>query len=133
MMGKDRDLSGVKAGDMVAITSYGGWHGACIAKGEVARVTATQVVTTDGRKWRRKDGDKIGGDGWNSTDLRVWSATVEAEYREQCAEVARRKLANKIEDTRWRDLPLDVLEAVAAALKNLEVSPTPPAQTGVVK
>lgn len=75
-------LEGLKAGDSVAVRrKYNSGHEVVA----VDRLTPTQIVLADGRKYRRKDGRSIGTDSWGSNCLR--------EVTDGIAAAARRRLA----------------------------------------
>lgn len=53
-------LNTLKAGDSVVYCS--GTYGKGV--GKVARVTPTQIILEGGGRYRRRDGDTVGGGGW---------------------------------------------------------------------
>jgi hypothetical protein len=61
------DLSNLKIGDRVVVR--GGIGGERFTITTIARMTATQFVTTSGDKYRRSDGAIIGGDKWSTYRL----------------------------------------------------------------
>ena len=55
-----KSLKDVKAGDKVVYTTGRGAYSFEMIK-EVSRITKTQIVTTDGKRFRKSDGTAIGG------------------------------------------------------------------------
>lgn len=103
----------LKVGDAITYIAYGGFSQyPTICTITVNRVTPTQYIMSNGDRYRIKDGHKIGG-RWG--DSLPQQATDE-ELAEARAEIRRSKLVHKMSAARWRDLPLDKLEAIAAIL-----------------
>jgi hypothetical protein len=100
-------LAGLRPGDEVAVLYPG--IGAVPQKRHVERRTQSGRVVVDGSQYD-------GGTGFERGGRRLIRQWVNEDDNDQ----KRRALAGKLLDVRWRDLPLETLERVAAAL---EVSP----------
>lgn len=77
-------------------------------------LTAKQVVTKKGYRFRRADGNQVGDHGYYFSVLER-RATVDDVVSIQ-AETRRVSLASKLANVKWRTLPLETLEAIAALL-----------------
>ena len=66
-----KSLKDVKAGDKLVYIGGRGAYSYELIK-EVSRVTKTQIVTTDGKRFRKTDGTAIGGNsGFSVNKIRV--------------------------------------------------------------
>jgi hypothetical protein len=74
----------------------------------VARVTARQVVTSDGERWTRD------GQPWRVDDRRGDRPRPATDN--DAREYLRRDLAARLARVRWNALPLDALRQAAAAV-----------------
>ena len=104
-------LEDLKVGDAVALPRYAGWSGRIdLTKGEVERVTKTQIVALGGRRFKKRDGIEVGRKqyGYNSAPrLRpVTPELLEEERQDRLEEAAERKCrewAKKLERARGED------------------------------
>jgi len=118
-------LAGLKAGDEVCIPSRSGWARTPTTYRPITieRVTATQIIAAGDRRFRRDNGHERGRDYCASDILHPYGA-AEKTANEMAA---RRQSALGIIEAagRWDDQPLEVLERVAAVLKEAkgEVKP----------
>jgi len=107
-----------KQGDrMVAYDSRGNLTGTV----KIDRVTKTQIITTSGTKYRRKNGDLVGAHStWGCPHVREMSPELEATVN---AEMRRRKLSDRLyrlgaQSNRMTDAQVDVyIAALNAAEK----------------
>lgn len=97
-------LAGLKVGDPVVATSSGAWakHGHLV---KVARFTPTQIVTTGGSRYRRKDGHGVGGSDYSFSW--IVKPTVERE-----SAIKAEQTLKQVEAIRWKDVPMVTLETV---------------------
>lgn len=100
-------LKELKAGDKVIVSNR---YGSTVM--DVEKVTATQIVVKDGRRWR-KDGRLVGRGTWDTDSLK--EATPEAVAVVE-SYLRREKLIGIMETRDWRKIPLDKLERIAAIL-----------------
>lgn len=111
----------LKVGDMVIVDAsrYGGEH---LTAARIFRVTDTQIVLRQLRegcdpldaRYYRKDGRRIGTDAYSREKLCISTP-------ELLARIEKAKLVNRLTALKWKDLHLDTLRAVNAAIK----TPTP--------
>lgn len=103
MTSKTEWLVGLKEGDPVVVqTSHPDSKGWLT---EVARFTATQLVTQDGARFRRSNG--------NGIDRRDWYGSwIEEPTAEARAAIRHHFLVNAMKRIVWKELPLATLEAV---------------------
>jgi hypothetical protein len=84
------DMTQMKPGDRMAVYSK---RGGLSGTATVDRVTKTQIITTTGAKFRRKDGYLVGGDmTWGCESVKELTPELEAQVK---AEMQRRKLTDR--------------------------------------
>lgn len=71
-------------------------------------------VEIGGYKFRVDTGAHVGGDVWHGVDLHQWTPGLQKEIEDAVRHV---KLESLLFSTKWRKLPLETLEAVAALLE----------------
>lgn len=103
-------LASLKPGDKVTYVLHGRYSSS-VQTITVERLTATQIVTKNGRHYRIKDGMLIGG----RYEYMPVPASEE-EIQKVRDEEARSLLAMKVSRTDWDKLPMATLEAVIALL-----------------
>lgn len=109
---EDTWLQNLKAGDPVIVRHSGIGRTADIEA--VERTTATQIIVR-GRKYSRDRGSEMGRSSkWSWSRLAEATSEAVSEIRDTKRHGA---LAHKLNEMRWRDLPLEVLEAVDAVLE----------------
>lgn len=102
-------LDGLKDGDRVSL--WDGWHHR-LAK--VDRVTATQIHI-GAIRYRRKDGQRIGGGTWCRDSIAEPTPDVVATIREK----ADRRAIGEVE---WRFLPIEKVRAVLEIVRDVPKS-----------
>lgn len=104
MIGDSQDWCDVlKAGDRVAVKSTGAMRGKEISV--VDRVTATQIILKNGRRYAKRDGYRVGTRGhWSRSYICPCTQEIEAE-------VFDRETRAKIMRVDWNTVPLtNILE-----------------------
>lgn len=104
------DLSQVKPGDYVMYSF--GFSNDEYAKLKVAKVTKLHIITENGSKYRFS-GSLVGSEGFHRQYIQPFD---QALYDDGLAVKIHRKKANALTDTRWRDLPQDVVAKAYALL-----------------
>jgi hypothetical protein len=100
-------LKNIQVGDLVMATNRNGHE---IVK--VQRITKTQIVVTDGRKFNNQNGDLVGGGPWGICSLIESTPEMrQAVY----ASHKRIRLSKRIKDSVDK-LPLDILEQMVGLL-----------------
>ena len=84
----------------------------------IERLTATQAIDTDGHRWRRSDGRRVGGSGY----IRAWTDkdTAEVEEYERTSEYCRLLDALGSTGCYWHKLPKGA--RLAASLPHLRAA-----------
>lgn len=111
-------LDALKAGDKITSISNTGWGGQNILTLTVERRTPTQIVMTNGSRFRASDGYKLGGEHRERLPVPAAGKEITAAV----AENKRRHLVHVMNEHAWLKEPLETLEAVA---KLIEKPPTP--------
>lgn len=101
-------LETIKAGDEVIVVNN--YHQSVV---RVDRTTPTQLVIGS-IKYNRRTGRRVGADIWNTDSLSEATPEVVTKVREQ---MKRRKIINRLETIRWKDVQTDILERVAELIK----------------
>lgn len=103
-------LAKLKVGDKVLRVCGGGWGGPNFYAETVQKVGKLHV-TVGGRKYRI-DGGRQAGDPYASRIEQFDKEPLRLQEldRERC------RLANRMDDIRWRDIDLETLKAIAALL-----------------
>lgn len=108
-------LGNLKVNDPVVVLAGGVSSGCYVSR--VERLTKTLIVTQDGRKFRRKDGN-ASGDGYH----RGWVEEPTPENLQQVEESVREnkqaRMASRLRYYPWHKTSLEVLEAVEKSLPN---------------
>jgi hypothetical protein len=111
----NNDLTNVKPGDTLLISSSNGWQ-----LDKVDRVTATQVVINHERyetRYRKDGGRRMGDSGtWSYANAYLYDAAGKARWRELQQEHTRKVLENRLQDTKWHAVDAATLAAVAKLL-----------------
>ena len=96
----------LKAGDKVIVcgTNRNYLH-------KVERMTATQIIVSDGSRYRRTTGNRIGGNTWHFAYL---IEHTEAEEQKIMQIEHRAKLLGQVCDINWRKCSIDQLERIVA-------------------
>ena len=98
-------LKDLKEGDRVVVS--GGYH---YHLEKIERLTKTQFVLTNGTRYRRKDGWRVGDHGGYSR-----AHLVEAT-EDRVNEIRQTNLAYKLGNVKWKEVPLDTMLAVLELL-----------------
>lgn len=86
-------LQDLLVGDRVIVNGGGGW-GAANKLTRVARLTKTQIIVTDGSRFKRRNGRAVGDAGRGYHAMLLEEATEERVRRiKECAQVLRDKMA----------------------------------------
>lgn len=104
-------LENIQAGDTayMSIGHYGTLH-----KLTVTKVTATQIVCSDGERYKRTNGYRIGDHSrWSTPTLSPATPEIEAEYQRQ-QNLSRLKAIN------WNEQSDETLAAIVALLPQKE-------------
>lgn len=104
MFTSDEWLSSLKAEDRVIVYDNRGNYVA-----NVARVTNTQIVLVNGRKYRRNTGHQIGAGAWDGSSLGPVT-------EELLNEIRKKNLVYYLNHTSWERLSLDVLRQIKALI-----------------
>jgi len=96
-----KSLNDIKVGDKVFISNT---H-----LSRVTRLTPTQIVLTDGDKYRKSSGRLIGGGDWNIDSITY--ATTE-QIEQHYTDIKKRKLAQAVSVTSWQSLTIDQLTKI---------------------
>lgn len=110
-------LDGLKPGDEVRQIICGRYGmGRSVKTYKVERLTAAQIVMSDGTRVRRKDGLIIGEQGFRRFLEPIDPEVLAQVEREERA----RRLAQYFESVQWNRVPLEKLEATYAALRRTD-------------
>lgn len=110
----DREwLESLKPGDVVAVEYSHGSNGRTFGLRKVGRVTATQVVTNNGDRFRKVTGRLVGQDGYYFTTLVPPTDEIRLS-------ILRERLVVRLNAVPWRALPLETLEKIVALLPENE-------------
>jgi hypothetical protein len=104
----DEWLVGLAAGDEVAIVSRG-WGGTNVRFQLVERTTKTLVILGDGGRYRKATGRPPASD--HRSDSLSRPTQKLRDHRERC------DLVRKVGTVKWREVDLDTLRAVDAAIQ----------------
>lgn len=104
----DKTLQDLSSGDLVCIGSR---HGDSIVK--IDRITKTQIITTGGSKYRRRDGGLIGASPYYYEYIQILTAEKKAKIRILRFRIEAKKMIDNIET------PTDIskLEKLIMAIK----------------
>lgn len=104
-------LADLKAGD-VAYVKTSGYQP--IRRVTITKVTSTQIVTNNGDRYRKVDGNRIGSsDRWTFYTLKTATPEIIAAYQRQ-------ENLRTVKAARWENLDDDTLAKVAALLPKKE-------------
>jgi hypothetical protein len=108
-------LTELKPGDTVVIQQSSGFHARPYVFATVTAVGAKKIKTDRG-DFSTANGHVWGNSRWSSDFIREDTTVEEAKERntEIEADDHRRDLARKLDEYRWSNLPLEVLEQVDA-------------------
>lgn len=106
-------LDGLKPGDTVEQVVSKTWGPSRVEQLTVAKRTATQIVMTNGTRYRAKDGMVIGHSVYGKLRL---PPTMERK-QEIKDEIEHSNIAHVVRDTNWRGLSLDKLRRIKAILE----------------
>jgi hypothetical protein len=110
------NLENVKAGDFIAIYSYGSWNGNELSKALVKRATKTMVETE--HQVFNRHGRKRGGSHWDRVRAEPWNEDIHGpELLEQNKRVKHRVLCSELNHVDWMSLPLEVVERIYSTVK----------------
>ena len=105
------ELENVKVGDLM-IVSGGSAFGECLR--EVERVTKSQIVVNDKRRYRKKDGRLVGGVGWFCSYIRP-ATEKDIDFFNKVKQ--KNKLIAFIKEVAWCNLSLDSLQTICDVVK----------------
>ncbi len=111
-------LKGVKKGDSVVRCS--GYYGKSVEK--VDRVTPTQIVLETGGKYRKSDGNQVGGSGYHI-------AYITEPTAELLNEIRKKFLCDKLRQVAWEKISVGVLADIWDKAKNGQHIATQPTAT----
>lgn len=115
------DLRNVQVGDAVATYSsgIGGTQG--VRKRVVARVTQTQVVMTDGSRWLKRTGSRVGDSEWSRAYATPWTPEHDALNQRVLAERVVMVKRDALRNIAWRAADDSQVEKAHAYLVQLGV------------
>lgn len=112
-----RDLSTVKAGDKLFVSSSGYGNNSRLT--EVAAVKIQYVVDANGLKWDKRHGRERGSTGYNRSYAEPYEP---ATHDPQLYAVKVARMAARLSDCKWSDLPPATIERIWAIVFNHRAS-----------
>ena len=112
------NLEGFKEGDFLAVYSGGGWYGTQLSKEKVVKATKAKIET-EAHVFNR-NGNIRGGSTWDRCHAEPWDESIHAPaLAKQITEKNHRFRCNSLRDTKWEELPIEVVQQIYSTVKGL--------------